>query len=220
MELDFSRLRQGERIAGGAAGVLFILMFFHWWDYKFAGLGPFAPTTGVTAGAGPWHVFLVWFFSLIAIVAVALMLWLTLSQRQIALPVSISVIATATGALATLLILLKLFISKPFSVGPIHPSIVFWGYIGLIAAAAMTVGSFLSMQEQGISFSDARNQAAGAFQGGTTTAPPAARPPGAPPPGAPPPGAPPPAQPVAPPPPPDPPVGGSAPPPSGPPPAR
>jgi len=213
MAFDINRLRQGEKIAGGAAGVLFILMFFHWFHFKIQT----AFGTGISPGWSPWHEVLIWLFALVAIVATAGMVWLTASQRTVALPVSAPVIATGLGALATVLIVLKLLIAKPGVLG-ISASATIWGYLGLLAAIVMTVGSYLSMREQGISFSDARNQAAGAFQGGTTTAPPAARPPAAPPPGAPPP-----AQPVAPPPPPaqpDPPVGGSAPPPPGPPPAR
>lgn len=198
MELDFSRLRQGEKIAGGAAGVLFILMFFHWFHFKIQT----AFGTGVSPGWSPWHEVLIWLFSLVAIVATAGMVWLTASQRTVALPVSAPVIATGLGALATVLIVLKLFIAKPGVLG-ISASATIWGYLGLLAAIAMTVGSYLSMREQGLSFGDARNQAAGAFKGGATAPPPSAA-------------APPPAQPVAPPPPP-PPAGGSVPPPGTPP---
>jgi hypothetical protein len=214
MAFDFSRLRNGERIAAIGGVLLFILLFFDWYDVSVnvgvAGIGSIG--TSITA----WDAFSLIdiYLMLVAFVAIGLAV-LTATQRTPALPVTTAVITTAVAALGTLLILFRIVDTPGLGVpSSVDVSPTFWAFVGLVAAAAITYGGYLSMREEGTTLQDVRAQASAAgqqarsaFEGG----PPAEGSSAPPPPAAEPPAAPPAVEPLAPPPPNDPPV--SAPPP-------
>jgi hypothetical protein len=200
MTFDLSRLRRGEKIAAAAAVLLFILMFFDWYSVSVSG----GPLGGFSVGGSAWQAFDVLdiYLFLVILAAIGLAV-LTATERSPALPVTASVIVTALAGLGTLLVLYRL-IDTP--VGDVPDGVdvgrTVWAFLGLIAVAAITYGGYLSMHEEGTSFSDARDQARAAFdtassrgEGGAasapspTSAPPpaATQPPAAPPPPPPPP---------------------------------
>ncbi|HEU4703120.1 MAG TPA: hypothetical protein VFS37_11625 [Conexibacter sp.] len=200
MAFDISRLRRGEKIAAVAAVVLFILMFFDWYTVSVSGglLG------GLSVGGSAWQSFgfidIVLLVTILAAIALAV---LTATERSPALPVTLSVIVTALAGLATLLVLYRL-IDTPVGDVPdgVDVSRTVWAFLGLVAVAAITYGGYLSMREEGSSFSDARDQARAAFDSaaprrddaGSASAPPppppaASEPPAAAPPSDPPAGA-------------------------------
>lgn len=204
--MDFNRLRLGELVAGAAGVLLLIVMFLSW--YGFAGLGgglgrALVESPGFDVTRNAWEMFsfidLLLFVTAVAAIGAAA---ITGTQRSVALPVAASVIVTALGVLTTLLVLYRV-LNEP---GPDEIIDVMLGaYLGVIACAAIALGGFMSMRDEGTSFSQAASQlqqdrpgsggAAGPGDVPTQPAPPPAPPPppatgtGEPPP--PPPGAPP-----------------------------
>jgi hypothetical protein len=179
MEFDFGRLRRGERIAAIGGVLLFILLFFDWYDVSIstgiAGIG------SIGGGISAWDAFDVIdiYLLITALVAVGLAV-LTATQRTPALPVTASVVTAAVGAIATLLILYRI-IATPGGDLPssVDVSPTFWAFAGLVAAAGVTYGGYLSMREEGTTLGDVRAQASAAgaqarsaFEGGGSSAAP------------------------------------------------
>lgn len=178
MAFDLSRLRRGEKIAAAAAVLLFILMFFDWYSVSVSA----GPLGDFSVGGSAWQAFdiLDIYLFLVILAAIGLAV-LTATERSPALPVTASVIVTALAGLGTLFVLYRL-IDTP--VGDVPDGVdvgrTVWAFLGLIAVAAVTYGGYLSMREEGTSFSDARDQARAAFDsassrdaaGGGTSAPP------------------------------------------------
>jgi hypothetical protein len=158
MAFDLSRLRRGEQIAAGAGVLLFILMFFDWYNVSVdvgGGLGSFG------VGGNAWQVFdLLDIYLFVVILAAVGLAFLTATQRTPALPITASVIVAALGALGTLLVLYRL-INTPIGDVPdgIDVGRTIWAFLGLVAVAGITYGGYLSMREEGTSLSDARDQA-------------------------------------------------------------
>jgi hypothetical protein len=186
MDFDLSRLRRAEQVIGGGAIALFIFLFFFKW---------YGVSTNVTSIAGlnlnvsrtGWDTFTnsrwIWLLTiLVALGAVALVAL----GRSLELPFSPAVAVTALGAVSTLLILYRI-IHHPTasaSVGSFHASVgIKLGiWLGLIAAAAITYGGYLAMQDAPAAPAAVREQPGEAFTGLTVTpAEPAAPPPGEPP---------------------------------------
>jgi hypothetical protein len=199
MAFDLSRLRRGEKIAAGAAVLLFLLMFLDWYDVS-VDAGPFGD---FSVGGSAWQAFGILDIYLFLVVLAALALAvLTATERTPALPVTASVIVTALAALGTLLVLYRL-INTPIDVPDgVDVGRTIWAFLGLLAIAAVTYGGYLSMREEGTSIADAGQQARAAFdspsarrdEGGSASAPPPSAPPAA----SEPPAAPPPPPPAAP----------------------
>jgi hypothetical protein len=190
MTFDLSRLRLGEKIAAGAAVLLFVLMFFDWYSVS-VDAGPLGDVGG---GLSAWQAFDVLDIYLFLVILAAIGLaFLTATERTPALPVTASVIVTALAALGTLFVLYRL-VDTPLGDVPdgVDVGRTIWAFLGLIAVAAIAYGGYLSMRDEGTSLSDAREQARTAGQqaraafdggnsrddtGGTSSAPPP--PPGA-----------------------------------------
>jgi hypothetical protein len=163
MEFDFSRLRRGERIAAIGGVLLFILMFFHWYNVS-AKLG--IPGFSASAGVNAWDAFdfIDLFLLLTVIVALGLAV-LTAMQQAPALPVTASVITTAVAGFGTLLILFRIVDTPggdiPAGAG-VDVSPTFWMFVSLAVTAGIAYGGYLSMREEGTTFSDVRAQASAA----------------------------------------------------------
>jgi hypothetical protein len=213
--MDTSRLRFGEMIAAVSGVVLFIVMFFSWYGVELGGAAgklanQFVKSSGVDTTATAWQAFgfidILLFVAVLVAVGLAIM---TMTQRTVALPVAASVLTTGVGALAVLLILFRILDKPDAGAGDlVNVTLKFGIFLGLLAAIGITVGGYLSMQEEGTSLGEAARdlQAGGSGSPGPGTGPGAG--PGA---GAPP------AQPA--PPPAAPPAGGTTPPAGGPPPS-
>jgi purine-cytosine permease-like protein len=160
--MDFSRLRQGEQIAGVSAILLFVFMFlFDWFGVKVSGGGVSVESAG---GGNAWDSMdIIPFILLIAIIAVVAMVIVRANGTEVDAPLTL--IATVLSALGTLLILFRIFSPPDFgdSVGGIDVEATrkFGVYLGFLAAAAMTYGSWRTMEEEGASFSDAADRLGG-----------------------------------------------------------
>jgi hypothetical protein len=166
--MDLSRLRRGERIAAGAALLLFIDMFLHWYKADIGNLVPGVKNLGIavpdlSAEASLWQATSILDIFLLLVIIVALGLaFLSASGRSVALPVAASVITAVLGAIATLVVLLRL-IDQP---GPDSVvDIKVWAWIGLLLCAAIAYGGWTSMRDEGTNLSDARGQAERAIRG-------------------------------------------------------
>jgi hypothetical protein len=182
MSLNMSRLRRSDQIMGGGAIAFFVFLFF----FKWYGGSASSSLGGINYGASAngWHTFTNsrWIWMITIVVALGMVLMKALGQR-VELPVKPSVIVAGLGALSSVLILYRI-IHHPSggtsgSVAGVHYSVSFgikigiW--LGLIAAAALTYGGYLGMQEEGTSLAEVREQAGGAFSSFTSAvaAPPA-----------------------------------------------
>jgi hypothetical protein len=193
--VDFTYLSRGEKIAGIAGVLLILIMFiFDWFGLGVGGAaGQFASNLGVPheVTGNAWDAYgftdIVLFITALAAIGLAL---LAASDAEVGLPVALSAIVTALGILSLILVVISIISPPDFGVpdttGLDHSrKIGVW--LGLIAVAAVTVGGYLAMQEEGISFAGETDRFRG---GGTGTGGPGAGPPSPPPP--PPPSSPPP----------------------------
>jgi hypothetical protein len=166
--MDLSRLRTGERIAAGAAVLLFIDMFLSWYKVDIGAVVPGVKRLGISVPgvdttASAWQAFSTTdlFLLLVILVAVGLAL-LTASQRSVALPVAASVITSVLGAIATFIVFMRL-IDQP---GPDQfIKIQFFAWVGLILCALIAYGGWRSMRDEGTNLQDARLQAERAIRG-------------------------------------------------------
>jgi hypothetical protein len=161
MAFDLSRLRRGEQIAAGAAVLLFILMFFDWYSVSVNA----GPLGAFSVGGSAWQAFdFIDIYLMIVILAAIGLAVVTATERTPALPVTASVIVTALAGLGTILVLYRL-IDTPVGDVPdgVDVSRTVWAFLGLVAIAAITYGGYLSMREEGTSFSDVGGQARASF---------------------------------------------------------
>jgi hypothetical protein len=192
----------GEQLAGIAGLALFLIMFlFAWYSWPSVG-GASSPLNGLDA-FDAYSDWLAIILILAAFCGMSLALFGAGSERS---PVSLSVTATVLGGLSAILILIFI-ISTPsppdFGAGAglvegdlgVEPG----AWLGLIAAAVVAIGGYMTMQEEGVSFGGAADRLADRGPGPAQQPPPPQQqqpppppPPGGPPPPPPPPGGPPP----------------------------
>jgi hypothetical protein len=174
--MDLSRLRRGEQIAAISGIALFIFMFFDWFGVKISagGLGTFNVSGG--GNAWEWFSFIDIILFLTAAAAVTLAV-LTATQRTVNLPVAASAITAGLGILAVVLILFRI-IDPPGDVpNGVDVTRKIGVFLGLIAAGGIAYGGWQSMQDDGTTFSEARDQLSGAVSGGGRPAAPPPPPP-------------------------------------------
>jgi hypothetical protein len=174
MSFDISRLRRADQIIGASAIAFLIFLFI----FKWYGASASSSVGGISVGGSlnGWHSFTnsrwIWIITIIVALGVVA---LRAGERELSLPVQPSVIIAALGALSTLLILYRI-IHHPSGgssggIGLTHFSysygIKIGIWLGLIAAAAITYGGYLAMQDEGTSLSDVRDQASHAVSSAT-----------------------------------------------------
>jgi hypothetical protein len=171
--MDTTKLRLGELVAGVSALVLFIVMFLPWYGASVKA-GPIS----VSSDANAWNAYsLIDLILLVSIIAALGMVILAMTQRSAALPISASVIVTILGGLDVLLILFRM-ISKPGKgncgsfCDAVSINLKFGIFLGLLSAAGIAVGAFLTMREEGTSFGDLSQRLQGATSGGAAPPPP------------------------------------------------
>jgi hypothetical protein len=169
--MDFAVLNRGEKVAGIAGVLLILIMFiFDWFGLKFTGgVGGFG--VSVEGGRNAWGSYgftdIVLFITALAAIGLAL---LAASDAEVGLPVALSAIVTALGILSLILVIISIISPPDFGVnvngaGIDHErKIGVW--LGLIAVAAVTLGGFWAMQEEGTSFGGEVDR----FRGGGTGA--------------------------------------------------
>ena len=175
--MDLSRLRTGEKIAAGAALLLFVDLFLKWYGVNLGeAFGQVANTFDVDTSVSAWQAFDFTDILLFVIVAVTVgLVALQASGSTLRPPVSRSAIIALLGALATVWVLWRL-INEP---GPNKLiDLKVGAYLGLLFAAGIAFGGWRSMQDEGVSLGDAKAQAQAAVGGGPapTTSPSAGEP--------------------------------------------
>jgi hypothetical protein len=197
-QLDFTVLNRGEKIAGVAGILLILIMFiFDWFGLGISGTVQGISFPEVTSNAWGSYGFtdIVLFVTALAAIALALT---AASDAEVGLPVALSAIVTALGILSLILVIISIISPPDFGapdVSGLDHSRKIGVWLGLIAVAAVTIGGFLAMQEEGTSFADEaerfRGGGTGTGTGGPGAGPPAPPPPSSsppPPPSSPPPG--------------------------------
>ena len=191
--MDFTRLTQGEKIAGVSGVALILIMFiFSWYGAEINGQS--VPDSGANA----WEVFsfvdIVLFITVVAAVGLAL---ISASQTEVGLPVAASAVVAGLGILSVILILFRI-IDTPGDTGAasailgqevdVTRNIGVW--LGLIAAIGVAYGGWRAMEEEGTSFTEQADRFGTPDEGpGATPPPPPSSPPSSsPPPSSPPPG--------------------------------
>jgi hypothetical protein len=165
MSFDISRLRRSDQIVGGGAIALFIFLFFFKW-YGYSSNAPSIAGVNVNSSYSidGWHAFQNsrWIWIITIIVALGTVA-IASGALELKSPVQLGVLVAGLGALSTLTILYRI-IHHPTasaSFGSFHASvgIKIGIWLGLIAAAGITYGGYLGMQDEGTSLADVREQA-------------------------------------------------------------
>jgi hypothetical protein len=189
--MDFTRLTQGEKIAGVSGLALILIMFiFSWYGVEVAGES--VPDSGVNAWEAFSFIDIVLFLTVAAAIGLAL---ISASQTEVGLPVAASAVVAGLGILSVILIVYRI-IDTPGDVGVLGEAfdvdvarkIGVW--LGLIAAVGVAYGGWRAMQEEGTSFGEQADRTSGPDEGlGAAPPPPPSAPPSSsPPPSSPPPG--------------------------------
>lgn len=156
--MDTGNLGRGAMIAGISGALLFIFMFFTWYQVPGAEqIEQVGDVLGVDTGSASAAVsFSGWesfdFIDLICLLAIIVSVGLaamTLLNASASLPVAGSAITCGIGALAFLLVLYRVI--NPPGEG-LDREIGLW--LGLLATAGIAAGGYLGMQEEQTSFSD------------------------------------------------------------------
>jgi len=195
--MDFTVLNRGEKIAGVAGILLILIMFiFDWFGLKFTGgAGGFGLSAEGAKNAWGSYGFTDILLFITGLAAIALAVTAA-SDAEVGLPVALSAIVTGLGIISLILVVISIISPPDFGVdlagtGVDHTRKI-GVFLGLIATAAVAVGGYLAMQEEGTSFTGEADRVRG---GGTGGGPGAGPPPPPPPPPSnppPPPSAPPP----------------------------
>jgi hypothetical protein len=181
--MDFTRLTQGEKIAGVSGIALLLIMFiFDWFGLK-ADVAGFTAEGSRNAWGSYGFIDIVLFITVAAAVGLAL---ISASQTEVGLPVAASAVVAGLGILSVVLIIISIISPPDFGVdlsgsGIDHTrKIGVW--LGLIAAIGVAYGGWRAMQEEGTSFGDQADRFRGPDEGpGATPPPPPSSPPPPPP---------------------------------------
>lgn len=150
--MDISKLRRGELIAGASGLLLFVFMFFKWYGVEGPGVEQaeaFGIETSVSASKAFDFIDMVLLVTAIVAVGLAVM---TAMARSVSLPVAASALTAGLGILATVLVLYRILDVPGEAPDPFDVTRKIGVFLGLLAAAGVAVGGWLSMQEEGTTF--------------------------------------------------------------------
>lgn len=180
--MDVNRLSQGEKIAGAAAILLFISMFFAWFGFD-TGVEELQSQFGIEVGAtsftfNAWESFdFIDLILLLTVVVAVATVALRASDMGVEFPLNSAV--AVLGGVSFLLVLYRI-IDPPGSADRE------WGvFLGLVLTALVAFGGYRAMEEEGTSFGDAADRlggGGGSSGGGTPPPPPPSQTPPPPPP--------------------------------------
>jgi hypothetical protein len=162
--VDIDKLSDGEKISGISAVLLFIFMFFDWFDVEISGGGGFS--SGTIGSGSAWDALdNIPIFLVITIVAVLAVAALRLTDAAYEPPFPASMVVVVLGGISVLLILYRI-IDTPgggsFGGASVDVSPTFGIFISLIAAGGITYGGYRAMEEEGASFGDTFDRSSGA----------------------------------------------------------
>ncbi|TMK75069.1 MAG: hypothetical protein E6G49_02210 [Actinobacteria bacterium] len=148
------------------------MFIFDWFGLKFTGAAGSLGSVSVEGGRNAWGSYgftdIVLFITALAAIGLAL---LAASDVEVGLPVALSAIVTALGILSLILVIISIISPPDFGLnvsgtGIDHErKIGVW--LGFLAVAAVTVGGYLAMQEEGTSLGSEVDR----FRGGGTGGP-------------------------------------------------
>lgn len=154
--MDLSKLRSGEIAAGiGALLLLISLLFLKWYGFDVSVGGvEFGVATSINAWDGSG--FLGTIANIIILAAGVVGLGLVIvkaASKSVSLPVAASSLTAAGGIAAAVLIVLRIFFRPGTDLG-----LKFGIFLALVGAVVQAVGGWKSMQEEGTTFGEARDQ--------------------------------------------------------------
>ena len=173
--MDFTRLTQGEKIAGVSGVALILIMFiFSWYGVEVGGES--VPDSGANAWESFSFIDVILFITAAAAIGLAL---ISASQTEVGLPVAASAVVAGLGVLSVLLVLYRI-IDTPGDVSTasallqvdvgVTREIGVW--LGLIAAVGVAYGGWRAMQEEGTSFGEEADRFRGPDEGPGEAPPP------------------------------------------------
>jgi hypothetical protein len=171
--LDSSRLRAGELVAGIGGIALFVFLFFDWFGGGAEVSGSLANGTATLShpGISGWDALtdLPGFLIILSGISGIALAYLALAGQRVNIPVRRGAVTALLGALATLLILWRMFAGSP--------TLEIGVFLGLAAAIDITIGALMALGEDGfqplVAFAGGRTRAASASAPAATPPPPA-----------------------------------------------
>jgi hypothetical protein len=153
MDIELSRLRPGEVVAGLGGLVLLFSLFVTTWYGTTGPISPTAALLGASTSYNGWHALtdLRWLILITAVAGIALAYYQA-TRRAPAIPVSLSVIVTVLALLTVLFLIYRVLINVP---GP--DSVIdrkAGAYLGLISSLAILYGGYASMRKEGVRLLD------------------------------------------------------------------
>ena len=147
---DTTRIRFGEMIAAVSGVVLFISLFLEWYNISGKGLAASAGSQGFSGWESLSFIDILLFIAAIIAVGVAVLRAMNNMPR---LPASPGFILLVAGAIATLLVLYRIISTGDFG----HPEVSrfidisrsFGIFVAFVAAAGITLGGWLTWNEEG-----------------------------------------------------------------------
>jgi hypothetical protein len=157
VSMDFSKIKNGQKIVLGAGILLIINLFLPWYRVDLGAFG--------SASVNAFDTFLAWFGSFLAIAAaVIIALKVFANMKANAGSLKAEHLAFGLAVLGFFFIFLRMVTETHF---------MFIGlWIGLIVSAILAFGTFLAMKEEGLGIADFK--ALGGNKGGTPPPPPPA----------------------------------------------
>jgi hypothetical protein len=153
-----SRLRAGEWLALVGAVALLVLMFFDWFA---AHAEPDPPDTitvaiGETVSLTGWST-LGWLMDVLVAVAIfggLALSYMTVKRASPAWPVGAGVLTWVFGSLIFLVLVVRVTIAQPYDDALVDVQLP--AYLGLVAAALVPLGGFLSIRDERTTSPEAR----------------------------------------------------------------
>jgi hypothetical protein len=169
--LDSSRLRTGELVAGIGGIALFVFLFFDWFGGGAEVSGSLTNGTATLShpGISGWDALtdLPGFLIILSGISGIALAYLALAGQRVNIPVRRGAVTALLGALATLLILWRMFAGSP--------TLEIGVFLGLAAAIDITIGALMALGEDGfqplVAVAGGRTRAASASAPATTPSP-------------------------------------------------
>jgi hypothetical protein len=184
--MDFTRLTQGEKIAGVSGVALILIMFIFKWFGLEASIAGFTAEGSRNAWGSYGFIDIVLFVTVAAAIGLAL---ISASQTEVGLPVAASAVVAGLGILSVVLIVISIISPPDFGLDlsgtGVDQTRKIGVWLGLIAAIGVAYGGWRAMQEEGMSFGEEADRFRGPDEGPGAAPPP---PTSSPPPSSPPPG--------------------------------
>ncbi len=153
------RLRTGERVAALGAAGLFVSLFFNWFsvDGQAAGWGANAPAGVHLSGWGS----LGWFMDLLLCIAIfggASLSYMTVKRTSPAWPIGAGVLTWTLGSVIFVALAIRVATQPGLGLGLSNTPVLVEvpAYFGLLFAALIPLGAFLSIRDERTDSPEAR----------------------------------------------------------------